>query len=188
MRRVLLLVGVAVAIAGAVYWYPVVRDHLRVLTWQRRCLNYQPPADHVVFDDSNNRVTPRVQGDWSNLYSRLSPPGLRSEGTLFVGAMTDADGQLLLVAVDMGRDAILVGGSVIRQDVLVTARVVEPGSLVERPRLRSTTATQVRVQGLLGPVGPAERDPKDLTHLILLDDRVDAWLNRDGRVTLAVRP
>lgn len=190
-----------VAVTGAgIYYFPQAREQVLIYTWQRRCMRYRPPSGQVVFDDDPVRAAillsdPRygaaaggttaflVPNAWADLYAQLSPPGLRSNGTLFLGAMTAPEGERRLVAID-----ITVNNSSRSKDaVLLMARVIEPGNLIRRPRLLSTYGAEFLHYELKGPVTPGRVDPQDPTHIVLFNGQVDGWLQGDS-VRLRPRP
>ena len=201
VRRAALLAVLAGVAASALWWFPHVRDHVVLLGLQRRCLNHAPPPDEVVFDEGPGRADALMADGryqhfagpppaaflvapyWRDLYARLSPPGLRSHGTVFLHGMRTPGGEYRLVAIDMS-----VGnpsGSI--DSILLTARVIDPATLVAGPRLLSTTSVEFIPYGLRGRVTPGQIDPKDPTHVVLLSGRIDAWLGDDDRVKLRPR-
>jgi hypothetical protein len=199
-RRVLLGIGLVIVVVAGVYWFPQVNEHVLLQVWQRRCLNHHPPADEVVYDGDPQRAAalltqPRYQSMpgstpaaflvppyWADLYATISPPGLKSDGTVFLGRMHSVVGVERLVAVDM------TVGSAGRDEVLLTTRVVEPASLLGRPRVVSTMGSRLLSFHLLDqPVTPGQIDPQDPAHLLLFGGRVHGWLQPDGN-SLNVRP
>jgi hypothetical protein len=199
-RRVLLGAGVVIVVVAGIHWFPQVHEHLLLQVWQRRSLNYHPPADEVVHDRDPQRAAAlladrRYQSTagsapaaflvpkyWADLYATVSPPGLKSDGTVFLGRMQSVIGVERLVAVDM------TVGNPASDDVLLTTRVIEPASLLGRPRVVSTMGSRFLSYHLLDkPVTPAQIDPQDPTHLLLFGGRIHGWLQPDGN-GLNVRP
>ena len=197
MRRAAVLVFAAALVAASVWWFPKVRDRLVHYALQRRCMSHAPPKDESVYDDRPGRADALMRDGryhhlagppqaaflvppyWRDFYARLSPPGLKSHGTVFLGRMYAPDGKERLVAVDM-----VVEGN---DDVLLMARVVEPGSLLRRPRLVSTMGGRFVSYGLLDRPVPAGRvDTNDPTRLVIFDGRIDARL--DERDHVEMRP
>ena len=198
VRRVLLLLSLTVVVVAGVKWFPRVREHVMLQVWQRRCLSYTPPVGEVVYDGDPQRAAALlardgryqkmpgstagaflVQPAWSNLYATLSPPGLRSHGTVFLGTLRTPDGEDRLVGIDM----VVQGGA--PDAVMVTARSVEPGSLLRRPRVVASTSTEFLNYGIRGmTVTPATADPNDPTHVALFGGKVDARVLKDGSVSL----
>jgi hypothetical protein len=189
-----------VVLAAGIKWFPQVNEHVLLQVWQRRCLNHHPPADQVVYTEDPQRAAallgdPRYQSMpastpaaflvptyWSDLYATVSPPGLKSHGTVFLGRMRSATGIERLVAVDM----VIENPS--RDDVLLVTRVVEPASLLGRPRVIQTMGSRFVSYHLRDkPVTPAQVDPQDPTHLLLFDGRIQGWFQSDGN-SVKVRP
>ena len=200
-RRVVgrVVVGLAVLAfaAAAVYGFPVWQERVTLYVLQRQCMRHAPAADEVVFDSGPGRAEALmalggyhhmagppaaaflVPPYWRDFYAKLSPPGLRSHGTVFLGRMTTRGGKQYLVAVDMSLQS---AGT---DDVLLMSRVVEPGSLLRRPRMRGGMGVRLLSFGLLdAAVTPGQVDPADPTHLILFGGRVHGWLADDGSMNL----
>ena len=189
MRRAVLLVVVAAVVAAGIWLFPHVRDRVTLQLLQRRCMKHAPSGNEFVYHEAGGwhgllydrryqmRGGPRpaaflVTRDWRELYVRLSPPGFRSDGTVFLGEMKTPDGDRRLVAVDMVIDS--------SSEVLLTARVVEPGSLLRRPRLATASIYRLRSDALLAePVTPGKVDPRDPARVLLFGGRVEGWLRDD---------
>jgi hypothetical protein len=193
VRRVLLILALVALVGAGVYYFPQAREQALIYACQRRCMGYQPPANQVVFDDDPVRAAgllsdPRygttaggttaflVPRPWADLYAHLSPPGLKSNGTVFLGAMTTADGRRRLIAIDL----TVNNASRSKDSVLLMARVIEPGNPVRRPRLLSTYGAEFLHYELKGPVTPGQVDPQDPTHVVLFNGKVDGWLQGDS--------
>jgi hypothetical protein len=189
-----------VVVAAGIKWFPQVNEHVLLQVWQRRCLNHHPPADQVVYTEDPQRSaalladgqyqsmptsTPAaflVPKYWADLYATVSPPGLKSHGTVFLGRMHSANGVERLVAIDM------VIENPARDDVLLVTRVVEPASLLGRPRVVQTTGSRFVSYHLRDkPVAPAQVDAQDPTHLLLFDGRIHGWFQPDGN-SINIRP
>src|SRR5207302_434407 len=75
---------------------PVAAHRARLMYWQNRCLTYSPP--------SGVWVTPKqkhVVRDWTAFYALLSPPGLKSDGTIFLHERRTPSGKRRLVSADV---------------------------------------------------------------------------------------
>jgi hypothetical protein len=192
--------GLVVVAAAAIKWFPQVHEHVLLQVWQRRCLNHHPPADQVVYAEDpqraaallNDRRYQSMPGSapaaflvpnyWADLYATVSPPGLKSHGTVFLGRMRSSDGVERLVAIDM------VIESPARDDVLLVTRVVEPASLLGRPRVVQTMGSRFVSYHLRDkPVTPAQVDPQDPTHLLFFGGRIHGWFQPDGN-SVNIRP
>jgi hypothetical protein len=202
IRRVALLLALLIAVGAGVYWFPLLREHVVLQVLQRRCMNYTPPADEVVFEKDAERAAqllsdPRYQStgsappatylvpkDWADLYATLSPPGLKSWGTVFLGEMKTREGDRRLVAIDM---TVENTSSRAIDGFLLTARVIEPASPLRRPTLVSTMSYRYVLSVKHYPVKPARRDPADPSHLLLFDGAVEARLEDPDFVTMSGR-
>jgi hypothetical protein len=201
-RRVAFLLALLIAVGAGIHWFPLLREHVLLQLLQRRCLNHTAGPDEVVFEpdpaaakrlfsDKRYQAAPRsspcaflVPQYWSDLYARLSPPGLRSDATVFLGRMSTADGQEFLVAIDLTFNAL--PHSYPEYGMLMTSRVIEPHRLA-RPRLVFSATKQFIASGIPGTLKAGRRDLADASHLTLLNDRVDGWLRNDGSMTLVPR-
>ena len=199
-RRVLAGIGLLFVAAAGIKWFPQVNEHIKLQVWQRRCLNHQPPADQVVYSEdpqisASLLADPRYQSMptstpsaflvpkyWADLYATVSPPGLRSNGTVFLGRMRTPDGKERLVAIDMTID------NPGRDDVLLTTRVIEPASLLGRPRVLQTMGSRFVSYHLCDTsVRPAQVDPQDRSHLLMFAGRIHGWFQPDGN-SVNIRP
>jgi hypothetical protein len=88
---------------GLWHWWPHIWLRLQILYWQEQCAEYVMPANQIVFElDSSGQVVSNFTAQpWSEFYSRLSPPGMRSDATLFVRRLRTAGGTKRLVAVSL---------------------------------------------------------------------------------------
>jgi hypothetical protein len=119
MRRLKLPIAVVLFAASAYWWGPPLWLRVQVLYLQSRCADYEMPAGTVIASRppvgiqsvsttqstaANQAVwfppTPQVPPQWSRLYSLLSPPGLNSDGTVFLHMLRRPNGQRVLVAAD----------------------------------------------------------------------------------------
>jgi hypothetical protein len=190
VRRAVLLVVFAGVVAAGVWWLPRVRDRALLYALQRQCMNHSPPADEVVYAQGVERAAalmsdaryrhfagpPQaaffVPNYWSDFYAALSRPGFKSHGTVFLGEIQTPSGERRLVGVDLVIDS--------STEVLLTARVVEPGSLLKPPRLLTTGIYRFPSAALLErPVKPAHVNPQDPTHVVLFGGRIEGWLRDD---------
>lgn len=210
VRRASVFFALIVVVGIAIRWLPAARDRIQIQFWQRQCLNHRPAPGKVVYDDEGERTRklladPRYQvrypgaqdayfvpRHWSELYARLSPPGLNSNGTVFLGRMTTPAGQTRLVALDVtylpGPGTSWAG--IVPAEIpswFLTARVIQPGSVLNRPKLLSSSTESLSRMDIPSPVLTANLDPEDSSHVALLGDRVDAWLRDDDTVLIAPR-
>jgi hypothetical protein len=79
MRRTFILL-IVLAVAAGIRWAPSYLARARVLYWQRRCLNYSPAPDQVVFEQSGSaQARTTTAGGYVAAGRRLL---LRQPGTL----------------------------------------------------------------------------------------------------------
>src|SRR5438128_2402310 len=109
--RRLMGVGLLIAVASTgPLWFPPVSGRLQTLYWQQQCLSHCTPPSTVVNERlAGNTRRPAVKivpAHWEKLYDQVSPPGLLSEGTVFLGELRSRSGARRLVAVDVPRPVI----------------------------------------------------------------------------------
>jgi len=188
-----IITGLAVLplVCASVLWAPAAVRHFRLIYWQSRCMQYTPAPGQVVnvYSNSGDNDVPIA---WSRLYSMLSPPGLRSRGTLYLGWLKRPDGARRLVAIDT------VTWSVSGQThhIGLLCRVIVPAGPMRPARLRPGLNQPRFVIIDLGPDSQVRfgvRDPQDPTHLTIEywhDGRhyfIDGWLRNDDSVLLELR-
>jgi hypothetical protein len=185
------MVVFAGVVAAGMWWFPVVRERAVLYLLQRRCLNHAPPADEVVFAAGAERASALMSDGryhhfagppqaaflvpkyWSDFYAALSPPGFKSHGTVFLGRMKTPQGKPRLVAVDLVIDS--------SSEVLLTSRVVQPGTLHKPPVLYSASIYRFPSADLTAaPVTPGRIDAADPSHVILFGGRVQGWLRDEA--------
>src|SRR5688572_19197667 len=93
------------AAASAMWWLPLVWHRAQILYWQSRCATYSAPEGTVVVSGASmyaelmaaatqpsSRAPGLVVKEWARFYELISPPGLSSDGTLFVHVMQRPSG------------------------------------------------------------------------------------------------
>ena len=200
IRRLSVLAVVAAVAGSSAWWFPRLRENAQMFYWQRQCMAHAVPPATVVHDrpDGPPNTAPRVMlvpPQWTSLYGSISPPGLRSEGTVFLHAMKSREGIRRLVAVDEVDGGPLTSNRHV-QYVEFCWRVIEPGSVLTRPRVVRTGNHALRFEGdpsgyrlTAGRVDPA--DPSHFTFTCAVVGRtytVDGWLRNDDSVSIAPRP
>ena len=185
-------------VASGWWWTPPAWRRVQVLYWQHRCMVYAAPKDKVVLRasplillpggiDRHAHASPIIPEEWSRYYRLISPPGLQSDGTLFLHELRKNSGESRLVAVDINSNLPDGGHSAF-------ARVIFPGSLVHPPAqsarycdyyIGSDDSEFIAFAGC--------RDPTDASHFtfrIISDsqDRTfDGWLQSDDSVVIGER-
>jgi hypothetical protein len=212
VRRAVRVLAVAAAILGTMWALPPLWRHAEIVQLKRDCMKYDAAGGTVVcetrpdradrllddprYQPMTSRATARsevprgaalVPESWSELCLRLSPPGVRSDGTAFLGVLRRPDGVRRLVGVDIGEDG--VAG---RWNLRWTT--IEPGGPVGRPFMRNFDVTYpfppdsppIRVFAGL-------RDPADPSHFSIEfhSDHgrcfIEGWLRDDDTVLLEPR-
>jgi hypothetical protein len=186
---VAVLLGIILMKIGPVGWRRV-----QLAYWQNRCMSYSAPADEVVLTIGKPSATPAVPKEWTNLYAMLSPPGMRSGGTLFLHERTSPSGNRRLVAVDAVDAMGVAPMDPSTTHVIISApRVVRPGSLLRDPiesvALR-INATLVRPADAVHAGQPDPNDPSHFTIRIASGSEeqiLDGWLRDDDQVVIERR-
>jgi hypothetical protein len=171
---------------------PRVWNHIQVLYWQRKAMNYSPPADQVVYEDEpvaaallltksgySGSVSPHsamlMARPWDRFDARLSPPGAEPAATLFLHELRNSAGQRRLVVV---QDYFRVFGA-FRHAVSVTpsdsdacyasGKVFRPGAAFSSPVELSSTMRFLNMRPLNSSKSlrwyAGQADPKDPSHL-----------------------
>lgn len=199
-RRLSFLAVVLAVACTSVWWFPRLRDNAQMFYWQRQSMAHAVSPVTVVHDRPAGpanappavMLVPRA---WTNLYRSISPPGLRSQGTVFLHALRPREGTRRLVAVDVA-DAGPITSRRHVEHVELTWRVIEPGVVLTRPRVVRTGERALLFDRNLsgyqltaGRVDPA--DPSHFTFTCVVGDRthtIDGWLRSDDSVSIEFRP
>ena len=182
------LLGIALV---SLCWLISMRGRMQLLYWQYRCLIYTPAAGQIALVvDHAGVIRQCVPQEWVDFYSRLSPPGFYSDGTVFLHELKKPNGQRRLVAVDV---VILA-----RQDeaVLPFARVIVPGDLQNWPKEKaiSGAASQLTLAGptpltiFAGTVDPGDSSRFTFRAVVQGQEvNYDGWLRDDDVVVINPR-
>ena len=202
-RVVLVVVGFALVLLGLKLG-PVVWHRVQLVYWQDRCLDYRPADGQVALqmDYVNGRwqSTGTVPAEWSRFYFLLSPPGVASGGTAFLGRVRTPGGdeRLLVADVDVG-DITYWNEAMARLEhktIGLNVRMFEPGSVVRPPREMPVTTFNKRLSKLPNVVAESakvsvgRRDAKDASHVVVefaTDGRkgaFDVWVTGDNTVVV----
>lgn len=185
-QRYLYLVAAIFVIGSSFYWGSNAWRRVQILYWQRQCMNYQPPPDQIVCEFIDGKqVKSVIPKAWQEFYSLHSPPGVKSNGTLFLHEMRSGHGEKRLVTVD------LVGYTFLTWDpyLATSRRVFQPAALF-RPEDEVSSSTGAIFSGL-PPKTPhrllvyaGQIDPNDPTHFTIefdVDGKrgvIDGWLQK----------
>jgi len=175
-RHICLFTIFTAFIASAWWWAPPAWRRIELLYWQHKCMVYQPPPDQIVADPATG--TKIIPAEWSNFYSLLSPPGFRSDGTVFLHQLKTPDGKLRLVAVDSEHSA---------SGDAIGARVIIPGTILRSPEETSPFVYgQIFFLGETARITAGKVDPQDPSHFsfsanVGRETRLfEGWLNQYG--------
>src|SRR5688572_16820906 len=146
-RRIFAGLAVLLGVAVGVAIYPFAERRAKAWHWYNRCAKHSASTSTPVLETDSARIKqlrkdPRygvdasgwlcvVPQEWTALYSELSPPGLKTYGTAFLGELRTPQGKPRLVAVDVTFDTWTHSG-----DSLVLAwRVITPAAPFRIPRV-----------------------------------------------------
>ena len=205
-RRVAIVVGALLLLAGIAWVTPRAFRRLQVTHWQRQCLDYAAPADRVVFDNDPAEIPKLLalplpyQGSLAVGHAYLIPPQYRklivsqSVGTAFLHERITPQGEPRRVAVD------LFGGTMPppNNTMMFNATVLDATSAARSAR---SMVTITRGDGASITLQPGDKlrvfagqpDPADASHFtidyVLNGTRhtIDGWLKADGLVIIEVR-
>jgi hypothetical protein len=157
------------------------------------------PADRVVF-----ATVPRVRWqspDWTNFYAEYSPPGGRSDATLFLGQRTSPSGNIRLVAVDGIVDAFgrpVDGGHDITYMIYAHGRLFAPGRGTSDPvqlvRIGFPESSAGFSYKGSATIWAGQPDPSNRAHFTIranvdgIERVIDGWLRDDDTLLLETRP
>jgi len=129
-RWIALVVALAVA-ASSWWWGPIASTRVQLMYWQHQCMVYTPTTNQLIYDQGS-RVG-QTAAAWSKFYGILSPPGFRSDGTLFLHEMRKQNGERRLVAVDV--DLTNFNHAITPENMRIEAwaRVFKLGSVTQQP-------------------------------------------------------
>jgi hypothetical protein len=217
LRRWAVLGATLLVAAAAPLWWPPAWRQAQLLHWQRQCARYSAPAGQVAYSEDPAKVARlgnapdyiqpvrdsvgTVPEAWSRFYSIVSPPGLRSLGTVFLHRRQSPNGTERLIALDVVSTDIKVGagpygrGSFTWPHIHARSfRMAGPlGDPVEKrcwPSARSAIEFPFTDVTLYA----GQPDPGDPSHFTIgytgstgESGIIDGWLRDDGLVALEMR-
>ena len=187
VRRHLRLTLLLLVVASAVRWVPFVWHRGQVLYWQEQCAEHVAPPGTVIAatDVGPPYPPPLVAGQWSSFYSLLSPPGLSSDGTLFLHRLQRPSGEPVLVAVDLDSPDGCVGISLAQIRVFRIGRAARLPQQLQDSVVFLTADEKYRFYA-------GQTDPADPTHFTVSYQAdannyvIDGWV-REASVVLEHR-
>jgi hypothetical protein len=193
MRRLWLPAFLLLVLASSYWWGPPVYHRAELEYWYGRAAGYAPPSDGAAVWETQ-RSNPWYRGSgvvypWARFYRAVSPPGLQSGGTAFVGGRRTRDaGREVLVAVDVLTPTVPAAQPEFH------VRVFRPGAGWNPPRqFIDDRATPLPPPKQSLRVFAGRADPADESHFTIPFDAdgqrgvIDGWV-REDRVDLEVRP
>jgi hypothetical protein len=206
--RKIAMLAVALGLASAAGWGPLLQHRINGMSARQDCLNYVPPADQVVFAEDPAQIDSlstkpgyeRTVGGrlrWVPACWRAEMPTLNTSGTVFLHQLTSPGGHKRLVSLDVivGAGMYLSStGSI--EDVSLSSTVIDPktGLSSDKPVKINQTALWVC------PVDPKPTtffggtvDPKDPSKFSFdyqrngIRSTIDGQLGDDDTITLTPR-
>jgi len=201
-----LLIGFAIVVALLIFSrrLPLLSRRARLLYWQHQCAQYQLPDKTTVLDLPTPGLAPPglvlVAPPWQKFYNYLSPPGMQSDGTPFLGELVSHTGVHRLVAVDLHRNKVIdySASSNGKWLTLVScdSRVFELGTFFHDPREDllcdrggALIESDKPLRIFAGSTDPA--DPSHFSFDVQSGDEsshVDGWLTDGNNIKLEYHP
>jgi hypothetical protein len=197
LRSAYRLIVVAGLAAVMFFWAPGIIRWLTVLYWQNRCLNYDAPQNHRIYEcdlrtghEIYREVNPN-QAAYEELFA--AGAGIRwTMPTLFLHEMRQPDGQRRLVIIDVPR----LGGRKSAQTINLRAEVLTPTAFLSPPKSSGLLVLPVdipadgrRIKFFAGHLD--EYNPSHMTFDFEIDGvrhTCDCWLKNGGQLIVARRP
>ena len=177
--------------ASSYWWAPIAVKHVELLYWEHRCLTYTPAAGQIIFDKDSH--TGQIPAAWTTFYSILSPPGGRSDGTIFLHEMRKQNGERRLVAVDVLSLNLSADASHSNSVVGVFAHVFHLGTLSHQPLEHCYSLNLVRTIPPCSQIFSGQPDPIHADHFTFYTNdpvgqtQYDGWLRDDDFVVIEPR-
>jgi hypothetical protein len=198
-RRWFYAIVLLAIIAPGWWWAPLAWRRTRVLYWQQKCIAYTAQPDQVIYDQASKTCV--LSSAWSHFYTIISPPGSRSDGTLFLHQMQKPNGERRLVVAEVDETNFNYQIAPPNFKIEVWTHVFKLGTFTEQPAEVSSYDRNHVVIGSTGygtilnatKVYAAAADPADPTHFTFrTSDQngghiYDGWLQNDESVAIGER-
>jgi hypothetical protein len=187
--RWIVLFAIAVACFIFSKQIPTIVRRMQLLSWQRQCMTFTfGPRQTIVNIATTQPVYGGIAFPWQEFYARLSPPGLRSDGTVFLHELTSPAGHHRLVAVDLYL-AFMFKTTV---NIAYISRVIVPGTLMSDPKEILPGVYRATFRNLATPARlfAGTTDPTDPSHFSIpfafrkYTGHIDGWLRDNDQVIL----
>jgi hypothetical protein len=199
LRRAYRLVIVAGLAAAIFLWAPGVIRWATVLYWQHRCLTYNAPGNHRVYecDLTTGQEIYREVNPVQAAYEELFAPGVGIGWTMpaiFLHEMRQPDGQVRLVIIDVPRFAGTKTDHGANYNLW--AETLVPTAFMSQPKSSGLLVLPIDVSGDGRRIRFFEghidiHDPSHLTFDFEIDGQnqtCDCWLNNGGQLIVSRRP
>jgi hypothetical protein len=182
-------------LASGWFWMPSLWWQIELLYWEHECLAYVQASGQLVYDSASGRSL--IPHEWEVFYSKYSYPGMRSDGTIFLGKLISPNGNRRLVAVDIADTYNLIGAKRAYPRVFqvngISLTLVHPNqkSAEFLGWIGSSMMPNSKTEKL--QVFSGQIDSKDPSHVVFatrLDGRpkdFDVWLQNDDTVVIGER-
>jgi hypothetical protein len=173
--------GVVLLVAGSGFWWgPPAKNHVELLYWQHRCLNYEAPAGTAVFQVSGDGVVSveTVPRAWAELYGQATG----QLAVLFMHGRRASNGETRLVVVQY----LPAEHSVAYARSFTVDRI-------RGPREQSSIQQLALPKGRPVTMAAGQVDPSDESHFTIefevmgTPGIIDGWLREDGTVVMELR-
>lgn len=191
VRRWLTLALMLVVGLLAAKWAPVAWNHVRLIHYQSKCLEWAAPTDRLLYHQ------PQVGApapEWSHFYRLLSPPGGKPAATIFAHEFRHKDGSPRLIVVEVPLTASN------NCNYEIDLRVIRPGGIWTRPQLlwQDTWLSAWYFGPRNAPDGTlrlyaGQPDPADRSHFTIRyayrdqEGTLDGWLQANDTILLEPR-
>jgi hypothetical protein len=188
-RRVIILI-IALSIGGLASQFPRLLRRAQLLYWQHQCLGYSlSPTQMIMSIPAGHSVKPSavpfIAAPWRELYTLMSRPGMRSDGTVFLHELISPAGHHRLVAVNM---SVSLNQSLIE----CGSRIIKPGDLISEPKeiIAGANMDGFLIAGRAVQIFGGTLDPADPSHFSFAvndgpdRDQMDGYLRDDDHIRL----
>jgi hypothetical protein len=192
-RRLRWPVVLALVALTAIWWAPALKRRIEIRYWYERCARHTPPQqDLIVWQVNDGPIgyvrgeTPYIPPEWTEFYTRYSPPGPTPHGTVFLGELRTPSGRPLLVSVVALPDEWKWNRRVSSTPSFLV-RAFSPGGLSGMPRqvIDSKVSVPMPTRGA-AELRIGQPDPNDPSHFVIPfgafgkhEGQLDGYLRED---------
>ncbi len=195
-RRYVVPAMLLLVLASSYWWAPPIVRRVELEYWYYRCLSHEPLLGKVVTSMNRGGVDwppppqqPYVPQEWVKFYTLLSPPGLQSSGSAFLGKRQTQNGRTVLVAIDLVKTSPWAS-PVERESLRLHVRVFTAGGISRYPKQIVDAVATVpahdlnRFDLLAGRINPSDPSRFEIPYDKHNGTKgaIDAWVRNDGTV------